>query len=174
MAADRKQQEVAVPMTADRALAEYPGMVTSIPEAEFDADGSGILAAALMATSWDKLNETMSTLPDAPSMAGRRIFVTGIGRIRSDLEGGLGWYLLVDYVDPATGEPAKFQTSAGSLMAKLVKLQQFVSAGTIGWPVELTVTKAVKATRSGFFPIDCTIHGVSKPALAAVPDEPNF
>lgn len=175
MAAGSKNKDVALPMTAERALALYPEMVVSIPEAVFDADGSGIIADVLMATSAEQLNNTQTALPDGPAMAGRRIFVTGIGRMKSDLEGGLGWYLLVDYVDPGTGEPAKFQTSSATLMAKLVKLHQFVLGGQIAWPVELTVTKATKPTRQGFYPVDCTIHSTSRPAVTGrAGDDPGF
>lgn len=167
MAARDKDQAVAVPRTADRALAEYPGMVTSVPEAEFDPDGSGIIADILLATSWEQLNESQTSLPDSRSLNGRTVFVTGIGRMTSDMEGGIGYYLIVDYADPATGEARKFQTSAGSVMAKLVKLHHFVQAGAIAWPVEVKLVQATKPTRGGFYPMDLEVVSTSKPQVAA-------
>ena len=145
--------------TRESALAEFPEMVLAVPAAE-DSDGSGIIADILMATSWEDLNNDQGALPNARAMLGKRVRVHRLERRESTEQGGIGWYLVITASDPKTGEQIMWQTSAMSVMAKLVKLHQLAGAdGQVDALVE--VTEADRDTRAGRRPLDLTIHACS-------------
>jgi len=147
---------VEVPRTRESALAEFPEMVLAIPAAE-DSDGSEIVADILMATTWEDLAEEQGSLPNARAVAGRQLRVHKVERRESTEAGGLGWYLVIDSTDPDTGEMVKWQTSAMSVMAKLVKLHQL--CGKDGRLDALVETReAERTTKAGRKPIDLLIH----------------
>lgn len=145
--------EVVVPVTRERALAQYPEMVTMIPEAEV-SDGSEMVADVLMATSWEQLNDE-AKLPSFEDLAPASFRVNAVTRAVSDIEGGLGFYLLVD-CQRQDGTTFKAQTSSAIPMAKLTKL---FLLGAL--PAVVTVSKAQKATRGGKFPLNLHVDAVS-------------
>lgn len=150
-------QAKAVAITPEKALAAYAGMIMAIPEAP-ESDGSEIIAAILMATSIDELQGT-SKLPAGKELVGKTLRIDGITRFQSDIEGGLGHYLVVDATDTGSGEVIKWQTSAGALMATLVKLH-FSDA----FPAIVEITSST--TRSGMVAVNAIVHGASNPLRA--------
>lgn len=143
--------------TRESALAEFPELVMAVPVAE-DSDGSGIIADILMADTWEELNDDQGSLPNARAMIGRQVRVHKLERRESTESGGLGWYLVIDSTDPDTGEMVKWQTSAMSVLAKLVKLHQLTGkGGRLDALVE--VTEADRDTKAGRRPLDLIIHG---------------
>jgi hypothetical protein len=143
------------PVTPEQAASVYPELVLTIPPAEA-GNADGMLADILNAESWEDLNAEAGKLPKAELMIGRTLKVTNLVRHESTEEGGIGYYLVIDAVDIATGEAIKWQTSAMSIMAKLAKLSQLRC-----YPVLVKVTKAEKATKNGRFPLDITIEGAT-------------
>lgn len=145
------------PVTADTALEMYRGMITAIPEAP-ESDGSELIAQILMSTDISDSRGTQK-LPAGKDLVGRTLAVQSVVRYPSDIDGGLGWYLVADAVDTNTGEQVRFQTSAGSLMAWLVKLH-FSDA----LPATIKVTAA--ETRKGMTAISCEVLAASAPLRA--------
>lgn len=141
--------------TPETASSIYPELVLTIPPANA-GNADGILADILNAESWEDLNAETAKLPKAELMIGKTLKVTHLARHESTEEGGIGYYLVIDSVDIATGEAIKWQTSAMSIMAKLAKLSQLRC-----YPVLVKVTKAEKATRGGRWPLDITIEGAT-------------
>lgn len=143
----------AEPITREVLLAQYGDILQEIPMAE-DGDGFGIIVDILNATSWEDLNRD-AEMDDMRDWVGKRIKVTNMIRRESTLDNGMPWYLIVDAVDVKSGELVKINTSSGSIMAKLAMLHHW---GNI--PAVMTVTKAEKATKAGFHPLDVTIEAV--------------
>lgn len=148
---------VAVPVTPDKALEMYRGMVTAIPEAP-ESDGSELIAQILMSTDISDSMET-SGLPAGKDLIDRRLRVESVLRYPSDMEGGLGWYLVADATDVDTGEQVRFQTSAGSLMAWLVKLHFSDAFPAV---IQPTATE----TRKGRTAVSCRVLSASGPLKA--------
>jgi hypothetical protein len=158
MATSRKPKpEAAVARTREQIIAEYPEMIFAIPEAQAD-DGSGIIAQALGASSWQALNDESESLPNAEDMIGKEITIETLERRQSDLESGLGWYLVVGSTIVTTGEYVQWQTSSGSVMAKLVKLSQLQVL-----PATVKVYRVDKATKAGFHPLDLRVLDATEP-----------
>jgi hypothetical protein len=140
-----------VARTREQIIAEYPEMIFAIPEAAAD-DGSGIIAQALGASTWQALNEESESLPNAEDMIGVEQSIETLERRQSDLDSGLGWYLVVGATNVTTGEFVQWQTSSGSVMAKLVKLSQLSVL-----PATVKVYRVDKATKAGFYPLDLRV-----------------
>ena len=146
-----KAAPTAVAKTREQIIAEYPEMIFAIPEAAAD-DGSGIIAQALGATTWQGLNEESESLPNAEDMIGVEQIIETLERRQSDLDSGLGWYLVVGATNVVTGEYVQWQTSSGSVMAKLVKLSQLSVL-----PATVKVYRVDKKTKAGFYPLDLRV-----------------
>lgn len=145
-----------LPVSRDAVLAQFVPMLAAIPDA-VDDDGSGIIAEILQATNLDGLN-TSGTMDDSAKMIGRSLKITGLTKRASDLPDGLPFYLIVDYVDRHSGELGKFQTSATTIVAQLVKAQML---GLV--PLIAHVVKADKPTKAGFYPHWLVIDAASDP-----------
>ena len=143
-------------VSRDVVMAKYETMILTIPEGG-DADGFGLIADVINAKSWDDLNGD-GKLQKAEDVAGCEIKVLSLTRHRSEIEGGMPWYLIARYVDTATGEVGSFNTSAGVVMAKLVSLHCLRVL-----PALVKIEKATKATRGGFFPLDMVVLAATPP-----------
>lgn len=120
-AAPTKTGRSMVPVSLDATLEAFTAMVSAIPGPE-EGNAEANLARILSATSWDEIGEDADGLPSGRDLAGKTVIVERVVRHVSTLGEGPGWYLVADAIDTATGERFKFQTSAGELLAVLVKL----------------------------------------------------
>lgn len=162
MAAPRNRpgKVLAEPLSREVILAQYSAVLEEIPFAEDDG-GLSIIANILTATTWEELNRE-NELDNLQDFVGKRVKVIKLERRISDIEGGMPWYLMVDAIDADTGELVKINTSAGSPMAKLAMLHHF---GNL--PALVKVTKAEKATKAGFFPLDVDVLMVDQQEKSA-------
>jgi hypothetical protein len=141
-------------ITRDNLATEYRAIFMGIPEAQ-DDDGAAFILDALNATSLDDFNAE-SKLPSLDSLAPAKLKVESLVRRPSDIEGGIGWYLVVDAVDLSSGEMVRFQTSAAKPMAVLARIHQL---GKL--PAIIAVEKRAEATRSGMHPLQVTVSAWS-------------
>lgn len=133
-------------------LEAFANYLSQIPDAP-DSDGSEIIADIMSATSWEGVN-TEGKMPDTETMRGRRLKITSFGKRPTDMnDSKYPWYLVVDSIDADTGEMVKWQTSSETVMAQLVKLALL---GTI--PAVVTVERAEKATKRGYYPLSLRVH----------------
>lgn len=129
-----------------------------------DSDGLSIIGDILGAnTLADLQTELQSKLPKAEEVAGRQLKVNDLVRQMSTIDASenesaiqLPWYIMVDSTDTATGERVLWQTSAGSVTAKLARLYNLELL-----PAVVEVRKAEKATRKGFWPMNLIVHAAS-------------
>lgn len=129
-----------------------------------DTDGLSILGDILSSTTLEELQtELQSKLPKAEEVAGRQLKVNDIVRQISTIDASenesaiqLPWYVMVDSTDIDTGDHVLWQTSAGSVTAKLIRLYN------LGYlPAVVEVRKAEKQTRKGFWPMNLIVHAAS-------------
>lgn len=151
------QSGLAVKPDAEQILAEFVSQLSAIPGPAED-DGLGMVYTILGATSWEQLQDEASKLPDSEKVAGRRLKINNIERHDSTIVDGLTpFFLVIDSTDIDTGEMVMWQTSAQTVMAKLVRLYHLGSL-----PAIVETRKAVTPTRSGFYPINLIVHSVSQ------------
>lgn len=143
-----------VPVSVSATLEAFTAMVSAIPGPE-DYDPNENLARILQATTWEELSDDQDSLPSGRDMAGRTLLVEKIVRHASTMQDGPGWYLVADAVDVNTGERVKFQTSAGELMAVLVKLHW-----SDAFPARLTIRTA--RTSAGRDVVKIAVEGASE------------
>lgn len=136
-----------VPISRDAVLAQLPQLLMAVPEAE-DDDGSGIIAAVLMAA--DPLDAGgASELPEAEDMLGKLLKVEKISRRESTLENSESqWYLVVEGTEGPHRRPFIFGTSSRTIMAQLCAKY---ALGQL--PFLCEVFKPSKPTRSGYYPL---------------------
>lgn len=146
---------------AEKILKEYGSLFDRIPEPERDG-GIGMLADILNSASIDDLIGEPEKLPNAQDMAGKRLKITGLIRLESDeayrQQTGFPWYIVAEGVDTSTGEVIRFNTGSAQVMAKLVTAfaRHNVAA------VICEIRRAEKATRNGFYPLNCNILAVDR------------
>jgi len=126
-------------------LRRYAEMATMIPEGDDDTELRMLEAiadvddAANLSSFWDKQN--------TDAIVNHKLTITGLKRQQSDYEGGLGIFLVVDYLDEDTGEQGTFTTGAVGIVGQLVK------AYAAGWlPLPVTFRRATRPTKAGYFP----------------------
>jgi hypothetical protein len=134
----------------------------SVPFAD-DGDGYGMVSAILDADNWQDFASDSSTLPKASAVAGRDLRVREIVRRESDIEDGsdsgldLPWYIVIDSTDVNTGDQVMWQTSAATVITKLVKLH---SMGKL--PAVVRTSEAAKKTKRGFTPVNLSVLSVTE------------
>lgn len=131
----------------EQAMEKFVEAIMLFPEGE--DDGTGIILDILNATDWEDLKDNGSGLPNAQKLIGKDLVFLDGTRHPSTIEGGLPWYLIVNAIDRETGEAIRFNTSAGSVLSKLIKLKALGK-----WPFRGVISKAEKPTRGGFYPLD--------------------
>lgn len=140
-------------------MATYMEMLNAIPSFEGDG-GASMVAGILNAEKWEDLQDDASSLPNAKAMVGKelRIDHDGILSMESDqaFDDGTGIYLIIRSVDLDSGEVVVWQTSAMTVKAKLVKLFK------LGGSYVIQLSEAKKATKAGFYPINCNVLSKSK------------
>lgn len=141
-----------VPLSKNNALEVFVQMLALIPD-EPESDGSEILERILLSTDIAD-SQSPSSLPAARDMVGRTFMVNGLTKNVSTEAEGLPFYVIVDSTDTRTGEQVRWQTSARSITAWLVKL--FLSNAL---PAEIEIYSA--ETRSGRKVVDCKIMASS-------------
>lgn len=131
-------------------LAQFKPILDSIPWDE-DDDGTGILTRMLEAQTWEDLN-VLGNLPSLESLSPCRLKVLKIAKRESDLGGRMPVYLLVDAVNPDSGEMVKFNTSAGQPFLAMAMLHHM---GNL--PALIEVKPSDKPTRRGYRPLNLTV-----------------
>lgn len=138
----------------DEVLAEYIRQLEQVPLA--DADGWGILGTILGSETWEDLQSEASKLPKAEDVAGRELKVTNIERHESTIDtSDTPWYFVVESTDIKSGEFVMWQTSARSVMGKLLRLYVH---GVL--PAIVETRKSLTSTRAGYYPINLIVHAV--------------
>ena len=137
-------------------------MRDSIPEA-VDGDGAGMVADILNAESVDQLvGET--EFPSAKDIAERypnQMFrlepnlVRRESTIESETDYKMPFYIIAS-LRSQNGETIRFNTSAATVLAKVLKLHQFNAL-----PAVVSFSLA-DATKKGFRPVNMTVHSVTK------------
>ena len=157
----------ASPKTVERATAKATvrqaciSLMETVPFAD-DDNGFGMVAAILAASDWEDFATAASKLPNAADVVGLRLRVREIVRHESDIDTDddsgldLPWYLVIDSTDIDTGKAVMWQTSAATLVAKLVKLHDMHK-----FPAIVSTSVAAKATKRGFYPMNLTVHAVN-------------
>ena len=126
--------------------AELERMLDAIPESGGDA-WDGIIGSIVAAGDPFDL--------DAPWRAeglkayrNRQVLFRSIRRMPSGFTGGLGFFLVADCADPATGETFTATTSSLAVVVQLLK-----AADIGGLPLLAIPRQSDKASRSGFYPM---------------------
>lgn len=133
----------------------FAELVAGIPADDTETGAMSIVSRLLDAESPEQLN-TLGELPSGEDVAGRVLIVTGLARRKSDYEGGMGVYLVVDAVDASTGEVVRFGTGSTGIVAALAK------AHASGWlPLRCEIVKSPKQTKSGYYPHNLRVYGDS-------------
>lgn len=153
--ARKNQEQDVLPITRTAVLDRLSQMIAALPDA-LDDDGTGILVGILGASTWEGVN-TEGTMPNAEKMAGIRQKIVSLGKKPSDIEGGLPFYVVVEAVHADTGEMLKWQTSSDTIVAQLMRLAML---GNI--PALVTVEKAPKPTKAGFYPMSLRVHAAEQ------------
>lgn len=131
----------------------FAELVSAIPADDTGTGTLAIVSRMLDAEAPEQLNTT-GELPSGEDMAGRVLIVTGLTRRKSDYEGGMGVYLVVEAVDASSGEVLRFGTGSTGIVAALAK------AHSAGWlPLRCEIVKAPKPTKSGFYPHNLRVYG---------------
>lgn len=142
--------EVVATELPEQTVALYAPMIAAIPDA--GAEGmANILDQIAKATTLTQL--------DAPWQAGglqkyrdRQIVVVGARKMESDFAGGLGWFLILDCADPATGETFVATTGSVAIVAQVAK---WWSMGD--QPLRCIPRLAKNPTPNGFYPMHLEI-----------------
>lgn len=127
-----------------------------------DDDGFGMVDAILNANSWEDFASDSSKLPKAAEVANMKLKVRELTRRESTIENGddsgldLPWYLVVDSTDIDTGNRVLWQTSAATVVAKLIKLHEM---GKL--PAVVETRLADKVTKRGFRPVNLSVLSVT-------------
>jgi len=136
--------EPGVPIRAET-LAAFEAMIVDVPEAGGEAFES-ILGSIIRG------NDVLDL--DAPwrsagleELVNVPIVVLAIRKMPSDYQGGLPWFLVVDYADAGTGELSTFTTGAVSVVAQLVKAW---AMGAL--PLACTLRQSERPSRAGYYP----------------------
>ena len=130
----------------DAVVEVYEGIFASIPEAG-DEGATAILEQILRADAPDALDAPWRSTGLEP-FVDQRLIVRGIRKAASEFAGGLPWFLILDCVDPATGETISTTTGAVAVVAQLVR------AFGMGWlPLEVVVRRASRPSKSGYYPM---------------------
>lgn len=129
----------------------YEAMIADVPEAGGDGF-EAILQAVLDAQGLQDLDAPWrsSGLEDWANLPLR---ITGLKRMPSDYDGGLPFFLVVQAVQPATGEIVTITTGAVSIVAQLAK------AWSAGWfPLDVIPRKAARPSARGFYPMHLEVR----------------
>lgn len=160
--APSSKSEMVIGTARELATERHEAYLAAIPEA-LDDDGFGMVMDILNASDKSQLIgepelPSAKDLAEDKNLAGHvfRIPGTDIVRRKSTLidDDGTereGWYLIVPAIDKNTGTLVRFNTSAGTVLAKLVKI-----AGENWFPCDVTFTLADK-TKSGFRPVNMNV-----------------
>lgn len=147
-------------VTKDAVRTQVIGLMEAIPFG--DDDGFGMVQTILDATDWEDFAHDSSKLPKASEVANTKLRVREITRRESTIENGddsgldLPWYLVIDSTDIETGNRVLWQTSAATVVAKLIKLHNM---GKL--PAVVETRLADKVTKRGFRPVNLSVHSVT-------------
>lgn len=132
-------------------------MVTAVPDYEAGT-GEDILKRLLVAKTIDEL-ESVFKGRDLP--LDRPWIIQGIAKAESDFKGGIGFYLVMNCVDPTNGEQKVFNTGSGNIMGQLLAL--FAQEA---FPVRAVAIQADKPSKNGFYPQRLTEITLERTAAA--------
>ena len=133
-----------VPLRGD-VVEVYESMLASVPLAGQDGF-EGIIAAIALATDPADLDAPWRSA-GLEDWLNEPIVVTGIRKMESDYQTGLGWFLVIDGAVKATGEVLAITTGSVSVVAQLVK------AHALGaFPLTVIPRQAERASAKGYFP----------------------
>lgn len=149
----------AVQIADETVIQAYQSMLMAIPEVE-EGSYAGILMQLASATNVYDLDapfrsDSLATFKD------QEIEVRSVRRSESEYEGGLGQFLIVDFVLLASGE--KFTLSTGSVTT-VAQIARAVSLGIM--PFRCIPRVAAKPTKKGFYPQHLEILK-TQPAISA-------
>ena len=132
------------------ALATFDEIIAKVPEAGNEAFDR-ILTQLFNAKTANDLDAPWKT-ESFRALSGHEILITDIKQLPSDYQGGLGYYLIVNYVDKETGEECVGTTGSVSIVAQLVK------AYVLGaLPLSATVVVSERPSKQGFYPMHLAI-----------------
>lgn len=124
---------------------QFAQMVGLVPLRGEEGDDT-MLAAILNAESVDDLDGAWTG--ETAKVLNRPITVTDISRMPSDIpDNPLGFFLVVEATDQATGEQLVWTTGSKYVVAQLVR------AHVAGWlPMACCLRQSDKPTKAGFYP----------------------
>jgi len=131
---------------AETQVAKINAFLATTPTVEEDPTES-MLALVLNATSpseWGAIFQSES-LKD---YAGRQVRLNAYRTAKSDFEGGLEHYLILDATDLKTGERIVLTCSSVMSIAQVLNAQ---ARGV--WPIDVEIVQKDKPTKAGFRPI---------------------
>lgn len=118
-------------------------MITAVPDFEAGT-GDDILKRLLQAKTIEEL-ESVFKGRDLP--LDRPWIITSIAKAKSDFAEGLGFYLVMNCIDPTNGEQVVYNTGSGNIIGQLLALH---AQGNL--PVRAVPVKATKPSANGFYP----------------------
>lgn len=127
-----------------------------------DDDGYGMVQSILDADNWEDFASDSSKLPKAAEVSNRKLKVRELTRRESTIENGddsgldLPWYLVIDSTDIETGDRVLWQTSAATVVAKLIRLYEMNKL-----PAVVETRLSDKTTKRGFRPVNLSVHSVT-------------
>ena len=110
-------------------------------------DELGILRQIMQANNVEELDTPWGKADGLKNFLGQRIRVNAAKKVPSDYAEGLGWFLVLDITDVASGEKFTVTTGSTSVMAQVLKAY---SLGQV--PFECAPVEADKQTDAGYFP----------------------
>lgn len=74
-------------------------------------------------------------------------------RLPSDFKDSCGWFVVVDAVHKASGQPVALSTSSNAVMAQILVLQR-----KNWWPVDMIPRYSDRPTEAGYYPMHLDLH----------------
>lgn len=157
-----KDTDVAVQQTRTAEVYRGEAAIMQRMEALFlsiplvDTDSLAFVARNLnVADVSELIGELENKLPKAEDVAGRQLKITDITRNASTVDDSpFAWYLIIDSTDTQTGDPVLWQTSAGDVTSKLLRIYE---ANRLPAVVE---TRLADKTRRGYNPVNLIVHAL--------------
>lgn len=124
-------QSTEIAPIAPALVAQFREMVTVVPDFE-PGGGDNLIAQILAATTLEGIDAPWNGGRKIP--VGRTLFFTKITKAPSDFAGGLPFFLVVETLQPSTGEITEYTAGGTMVVAQLVKaycLDEFPFGGSI-------------------------------------------
>lgn len=128
-------------------LAAYVADMEAVQVSDPEEVQRAILNRILTATSLDEVLGRQQ-IDHARDVLGVPLRVLGVRWMRSDFEGSVGTYAVIDVVRGDTGEHTAVTCGAAGVMGQLYKVAQFKA-----FPVDVVLTESDRPTANGYRPM---------------------